>query len=126
MYEFETSWAAQNARIKQEGDGGGMEPQRQASRAGVAWPYARARAGELDRTILAPAPRISGAPSACGLILQRRNISWLQPELIRLEQTAHNLAAAGLGESVHKVDFTWLGNGAKVVAHMILQRLHHL
>src|SRR5205809_7377609 len=59
-------------------------------------------------------------------ILQGGNIPWLQSQLVRLEQTTHDLATAGLGEFVDKVDFTRLSNGAEVVPHVVLQRLDHL
>lgn len=59
-------------------------------------------------------------------IFQRCNITWIEPEFVSFEQTAHDLTAARFGQFVHKIDLAGLRNWAKIATYMTAQGVHHL
>jgi hypothetical protein len=76
-----------------------------------------------------PCSLVAGDAQSCDArcMLQRRDIALGQPQFARLEQTAHDLAAAGLGQALLKIDFLGRNHRAQPFARMrhdvLLQRI---
>ena len=63
--------------------------------------------------------RPSGRSEKADLFFERGKIALGQPLGARLEHTAHDLPAPGLGERSHEIDLLRFGNRADFMTHML-------